>query len=1013
MKYYLKSRFIFCIIVLLIQQSFVGWAQKADQTDPRFPERTYRRFLLPNQMKVLIISDPTIHRSSAALSVSVGSLNNPPSRAGLAHFLEHMLFLGTKKYPEVGNYQNFISENDGYSNAFTTSDSTNYHFQISADHLEGALDRFSQFFVAPLFSPEFVKREMEAVDSEHSKNIPSDYWRMQRVASLPLESKHPEKNFSTGNLETLQGTTQEELLEFYNTHYSSNLMTLVVLGKENLDTLQQWIVPRFSGVINHKLPTFTYPPVLMEKKSLLRLLQVKTIKDTRVLQLFFPLPPSENYYPSKPLQTLGFLMGHEGKGSLLSLLKKKNLVTGLSAGGSLSTNSYSAFTISITLTPQGLENYKTVLQHVFEYIRLLRQQSLPEYIYNEMKQMAELDYQFSEKQEGTPAVIDLASLLHYVPMDQVEKVPFLYMSYDPKKFDHFLFRLTPDNMLVLLAARNVHVTQKETYYSAEYAYTQTPSKWLAEWYSRPLSKELHLPEKNKFIPQNLTLLTNTTLFKLTYQSVVGLKQEQLADSLMETLKSLQGKTYASWEQFKTEASLTTFGQESTLRQLVQKHVMGLPEKIMDAPQGEIWFQQDLRFQTPKAHLIFLIHTPETYKTPRDAVLSQLYVNAIEEQLNEFRYMVSLAGLDFSLSSQKKGIMLTFNGYSDRILELAKEISEQLKNVTLTAEIFDSLKEQLLRTYLNFDYQQPYQQALYFQNLILESQKYSIEQYKQVIQSLTLKQLQAYAKTLYAQNYIQGLSYGNLQRDLVKETVAVVSQNLGGTSLSPKERFMERIIQLPPSSDYTFSHSVPVNNSALVVQFQVGQTNPELQGALLVISKMLQPLFYTEMRTQQQLGYLLDAGMTQEEKTLGLLFLIQSGKYSPGELQQRVDAYFPTFIESLLKLPPNEVEALKKAVINAKLKKPSSIAEQASRLFSIAFEKEAQFDHVSEDILAVEKIQLETLSEVVRQYLMPPSRKRLNLRFLGNTHKDVPVNETPITSIDAFKAKHPCPEYCAP
>lgn len=70
-----------------------------------------------------------------------GSLSDPPNIAGLSHFCEHMLFLGTKKYPKENEYSQFLSEHAGSSNAFTSGEHTNYYFDVSHEHLEGALDR--------------------------------------------------------------------------------------------------------------------------------------------------------------------------------------------------------------------------------------------------------------------------------------------------------------------------------------------------------------------------------------------------------------------------------------------------------------------------------------------------------------------------------------------------------------------------------------------------------------------------------------------------------------------------------------------------------------------------------------------------------------------------------------------------------------------------------------------------------------------------------------------------------
>ena len=111
-------------------------------------QREYRHIQLPNQMDVLLISDPTADKAAASLDVYIGSYQNPRDRAGLVHFLEHMLFLGTEKYPDAGEYQRFISEHGGSHNAGTGLENTNNFFDIDAAYQEPALDRFAQFFSA-------------------------------------------------------------------------------------------------------------------------------------------------------------------------------------------------------------------------------------------------------------------------------------------------------------------------------------------------------------------------------------------------------------------------------------------------------------------------------------------------------------------------------------------------------------------------------------------------------------------------------------------------------------------------------------------------------------------------------------------------------------------------------------------------------------------------------------------------------------------------------------------------
>ena len=91
-------------------------------------QRSYRRLTLKNDLDVLLISDPNTDKAAVAIDLYMGSYQNPEQTEGLAHFLEHMLFLGTQRYPSAGEYQTFISEHGGSHNASTSLEHTNYFF---------------------------------------------------------------------------------------------------------------------------------------------------------------------------------------------------------------------------------------------------------------------------------------------------------------------------------------------------------------------------------------------------------------------------------------------------------------------------------------------------------------------------------------------------------------------------------------------------------------------------------------------------------------------------------------------------------------------------------------------------------------------------------------------------------------------------------------------------------------------------------------------------------------------
>lgn len=165
-------------------------------------------------------------------------MSDPAELPGLAHFCEHMLFLGTEKYPDKNDYNAYLTQHGGECNASTSSDCTSYFFTVTPDKLEGALDRFSQFFIAPLFTESATDLEVKAVNSEHEENRANDKWRIIQLEKSAADPNHPYTKFGTGNAETLDVLpkkmgidVREELLKFHSTWYSSNIMSLSVFGK--------------------------------------------------------------------------------------------------------------------------------------------------------------------------------------------------------------------------------------------------------------------------------------------------------------------------------------------------------------------------------------------------------------------------------------------------------------------------------------------------------------------------------------------------------------------------------------------------------------------------------------------------------------------------------------------------------------------------------------------------------------------------------------------------------------
>ncbi|XP_020521166.1 insulin-degrading enzyme-like 1, peroxisomal [Amborella trichopoda] len=267
---------------------------------------------------MLLTSDPDTDKCAAAMDVNVGSFSDPEGLEGLAHFLEHMLFYASKKYPLEDSYMKYITEHGGHANAFTASKHTNFQFDVNCDYFEEALDRFAQFFINPLMSPDAMMREIKAVDSENKNNLLSDSWRMYQLQKHVSAKDHPYHKFSTGNWDTLEVRpkakgldARDELIKFYEEDYSANLMHLVVYGKKNLDDIQHMVEEKFHGIRNTARSCSIYPGRPCTSEHLQVLIKAVPVKEGQKLNIIWPVTPNIRHYKE----------GHEGEGSLFFVLK--------------------------------------------------------------------------------------------------------------------------------------------------------------------------------------------------------------------------------------------------------------------------------------------------------------------------------------------------------------------------------------------------------------------------------------------------------------------------------------------------------------------------------------------------------------------------------------------------------------------------------------------------------------------------------------------------------------------
>lgn len=860
-------------------------------------EHDYRLLVLENRMQVLLVSDPDTPKAAAALDVMVGSGDNPEGRGGLAHFLEHMLFLGTDKYPDPAEYEEFITEHGGNRNAYTSFEHTNYFFDVNAAHLEGALDRFAQFFIAPRFDAEYVEREKNAVQAEYQMGLKSDARRGLDVLQEVMNPQHPFSQFAVGSLDTLadrpDSEVRQELLTFYEKHYSANAMRLVVLGKESLDELEAMVRPLFSQVPDSQYEPQDIDAPLFAADDLPLLVEVKPQATLRQLEVSFPVPDYRDHYQAQPLAYLGNLVGHEGDGSLLSELKTEGLAESLSAGSGLNWRGGGLFSVNIALTEQGVEQYQRVLQLLFAYLDMLRDKGPQEWLYDEQAQLAALQFRFKEAPEPLSYVSGLASGMHYYEPRDVLQGPYLMIDYEPGLLRELLARVVPERAVVTLTDEGVATDRVSKFYEVPYS-RDTVAVEERGWVSERAEPELHLPSPNEFIAEDVSLVP-------------------LAPNVPEA-----------------------------------------PERVLEAGRQTVWFLQDDEFRVPKGATYVNFRSPEVGQTPEQTAAAVLYTALLKDAVNEFTYPALLAGLNFDLYKHAQGISLRISGYNDKQERLLERLLETVQEPAFDPDRFPNIRADMVRSLQNAVAQRPSSQVIDDLRESLLYGEWGEQAMIDALQAMSLADVEKYARDFWASATAETMIYGNYEPAVVESVSARVAGLLAegeAPDLPPL-----RVLRLAAGESLQYAVDVPHSDSVVAWYLQGAGNTWKDRAATALSVQVAKSGFFQQLRTEQQLGYVVAAIPWPQLDVPGMVLLVQA----PGTPAPEVTAAIDNYMASVPGATDAEQFARhKRALVNDITRPDKNLWERAEFYWQSIAKKQYQFDGREQLADAVRSLDLET------------------------------------------------------
>lgn len=850
----------------------------------------YFNFKIKNSFNVLIIHNPIYTKTSCALSVKKGSFDEPDDVGGLAHFLEHMLFMGTKKYPGENDFGEFLAKHNGYSNAYTGEEVTVYYCDVDSAKTEELMDRFLSFFTCPLLKEDSVKREISAVNSEFLNSLTSSHWRTDALLKEFMIDGVKEKRFTFGNEDTLRrNDILEKVTDFYKNSYSSDIMNLVVCTNFDVFKLEHFIkafchetffkkennfnsttsknIHEKSKSNDNTLTLFERLFLKCEKDPSIydnfyfikenrtkifnpeyfsKVIQFEPLDDKKELIVTKILPPLILFYKTNPLGYISFMLTSKEKGHFLSRLKSNKL--GFDVSFSCEHyETYTKLTISVELTELGATNYVDVLDLLLNSLNKIK---IDQTEYFRLRRLHAEEFEFSSMENPLNLVERLAPLLYYYPYDYILNHEYIFENYSYEIIKGIVQDLIDtSSWIILLSKKDENFDFTETLYNVKYkileSYAPTFEKFESE------NKE---PEKDRFLNQNVIL------------------EPKKRDT----------------ELFKTE-------------------------------NGCILYVFDSLFKVPKSEVYLMLSSDEIYK---NEVIFEIYVKLLEDFINERNsrsFINCHVRMDFEVIDFK--ICFKIYGFSEAIPCFGQLLLFYLNEIPLTR--FDVIKRELENEYIETISRSPFKRIREVFKSKLMNGKTTEEKLK------ILKTIDKCIIRLPKNYFTEIVAVGNIElphlvtfyeklvknKKMFKYSINTNFESLSFETIDQNNNLMALFYKV---NDYResieFVQVIHDEFGNVVSRGKVGAFD-ELKNS--VIARFILTIghddFFNELRTIEELGYVVGSDIMNFLSTEFLVFYVQSEK-SVEFLEERIKKFVSDLEIKIKEMDDLEFQTFKESLI---------------------------------------------------------------------------------------------------
>lgn len=896
---------------------------RKSEKDPR----QYQAIKLDNGMTVLLVSDAQATKSLAALTLPVGSLENPTDQLGLAHYLEHMVLMGSKRYPQPDNLAEFLKKHGGSHNASTASYRTAFYLEVENDALQPAVDRLADAIAEPLLDPVNADRERHAVNAELTMARSRDGLRMAQVGAETLNPEHPSSRFSGGNLETLRdkpgSKLHDALTAFYHRYYSANLMKAVIYGNQPLAELQKIAAATFGRVANHHatVPDISVPVVTDKQKGII--IHYVPAQPRKQLKIEFRIDNNSDKFRSKTDTLIGYLIGNRSKNTLSDWLQNQGLADSISAGADpVIDRNGGVFSIAISLTDKGQANRDEVIAAVFSYLNQLRTEGIDKRYFDEVAHVLDLDFRYPSITRDMDYIEWLVDTMLRVPVADTLVAPYIADDYDAQAIRARLDGMTPENARIWFISPKEPHNKTAYFVDAPYQVDKISAQRFKDWQVESDKIKLSLPVLNPYIPDDFSLIK--------------------AD-----------KAYAR------------------------------PQELMNQQGLRVFYMPSQYYaDEPKANITLALRNKAAMSTAQNQVMFALNDYLAGVALDELSSQASVGGISFS-TSEDDGVTFSATGFTQRLPKLMSQLLKGYTSFTPTQAQLEQAKSWYLERLDAADKGKAFELAIQPAQLLSQLPYTQRSERRKLVATISLQQLMDYRKMLLEQSAPELMVVGNMTPDAVRSLATEVKTQL---NCEGHEWWHSEHVTITKPTLANLQEAGSSTDSALAaVYVPVGFEEYQSMASSAMLSQIIQPWFYNQLRTEEQLGYAVFAFQMPVGRQWGIGFLLQSNVKQPAFLLSRFKAFYPTAEKRLREMSKADFAQYQAAMINELKQRPQTLDEEAGR-FSKDFDRENyKFDTREKVIAQIQALTPQSVADFFHQAVMAPTGLALLSQISGSHH----------------------------